>query len=151
MSGDAETWLDPKAGGGIRSTPLARWGAGLLTVLVGGVGGLLGAGLFWGIVLGVYLGGLHLMGASAAGMWHGLGCVLALGTLGSGMVGGVVGLDFLLQVGVNQGLHDAIVRWQFGDSGAVAGAGLPAGALSRARPSPEPQPTPASLSPAGKP
>jgi len=119
-----------------------------LTGLVGGVGGvvggLLGAGLFWGVVLGVYLGGLHLMGASAAGMWHGLGCVLALGTLGGGIVGGVVGLDFLLHEGVSRQMHDAIVRWQ-------CGRRLPAAALSRTHSLPEPQPTPASLSPAGKP
>ena len=61
MSGDAKTGPAAEAGGVLRSTPLARWGAGLLTGLVGGVGGvvggLLGAGLFWGVVLGVYLGG----------------------------------------------------------------------------------------------
>lgn len=157
MRGNVEACRDRSMEEGIRSTPLAWWGAALVTGMVGVgglVGGLLVAGLFWGVVLGVYLGGLRLWGASAAGMFHGLGCVLAVGTLGGAIVSGAACLDFWLNGGASQRVHNAIVHWQtrrcWQPSITAAEANLPEGALSRADPRRGPQPTPASLSLAGK-
>ena len=151
MSRDRQTFTDPKTGQEVKSTRLARWGAGpvcgLIIGLVQGLAYGLGHGLVGGLGHGLAIGLIH-------GLFGGLACAV-LGAVAIGLYHAWVGpnMEAFRRTSLIRWAHDHIARTQHRQRllRSQEHVKVPDGAISRAQPPGEPEPTDAALSLADEP